>query len=208
MLAKEYTTETRELPVLSDFYCLPYVEIDMLDIDKSLFDLFSFEFMKRNKIIPVWQSSDGTFLIATGNPLDCSAMSAIATQLICPVDYVLVPPLQIDRYIDSIAAVLSTSAALEDVNGEGDAALFSTKRGAGTRRRSKATLSTTPPYALSTRLSKKQFPTARAIFISSRLKKPSKYVTELTAICKGAQTSPLPPILRSAHESRSWRAWI
>ena len=52
MLAKEYSTDVRELPVLGDFYCMPYVEIDMLDIDKSLFDLFSFEFMKRNKIIP------------------------------------------------------------------------------------------------------------------------------------------------------------
>ena len=37
MLAKEYVTDTRELPVLGDFYCMPYVEIDMLDIDKSLF---------------------------------------------------------------------------------------------------------------------------------------------------------------------------
>ena len=42
MLAKEYTTDVRELPVLGDFYCMPYVEIDMLDIDKSLFDMFSF----------------------------------------------------------------------------------------------------------------------------------------------------------------------
>ena len=124
MLAKELTTDTKELAVLGDFYCMPYVEIDMLDIDKSLFDLFSFEFMKRNKIIPVWKKADGTVLLATGNPLDCTALSSISSQLICPVDYVLVPPLQIERYIDSIAAVLSTTAALDDLNDEGDAALF------------------------------------------------------------------------------------
>ena len=63
-------------------------------------------------------------LLATGNPLDCNALSSISSQLICPVDYVLVPPLQIERYIDSIAAVLSTTAALDDLNDEGDAALF------------------------------------------------------------------------------------
>jgi len=131
MLAKEYATDVRELPVLGDYYCMPYVEIDMLDIDKELFDLFSFEFMKRNKVIPVWMNLDGTLLIATGKPLDCSAMSAIAAQLICPVDYVLVPPNQIDRYIDSIAAVISTSAALDDLNTEGDTALFSGKNGEG-----------------------------------------------------------------------------
>ena len=129
MLAKGYTTDVRELPVLGDFYCMPYVEIDMLDIDKELFDLFSFEFMKRNKVIPVWRNFDGTLLIATGKPLDCSALSAISSQLICPVDYVLVPPNQIDRYIDSIAAVISTSAALDDLNTEGDEALFSGKKG-------------------------------------------------------------------------------
>ncbi len=124
MLAKEYCTDIKELPALGDFYCMPYVEIDMLDIDKSLFDLFSFEFMKRNKVIPVWKNADGTLLLATGNPLDCTALSSISSQLICPVDYVLVPPMQIERYIDSIAAVLSTSAALDDLNDEGDAVLF------------------------------------------------------------------------------------
>ncbi len=124
MLAKEFVNETKELAVLGDFYCMPYVEIDMLDIDKSLFDLFSFGFMKRNKIIPVWRKKDGTLLLATGNPLDCTALSSISAQLICPVDYVLVPPLQIERYIDSIAAVISTTAALDDLNDEGDVALF------------------------------------------------------------------------------------
>ena len=128
MLAKEYTTEARELPVLGEFYCMPYVEIDMLDIDKSLFDLFTFEFMKRYKVIPVSMSIEGKLLIATAKPLDCSSMSAINSQIVCPVDYVLVPPVQIDRYIDSIAAVISTSAALDDLNTEGDVALFSNKK--------------------------------------------------------------------------------
>ena len=57
-------------------------------------------------------------------PLDCQAISAISSQLICDVDYILVPPSQIDRYIDSIVAVISTSEALDDLNAEGDTALF------------------------------------------------------------------------------------
>lgn len=128
MLAKEYATDVRELPALGDFYCMPYVEIDMLDIDKSLFDMFSFEFMKRNKIIPVSMNYEGKLLVATGKPLDCSAVSAISSQFVTSVDFVLVPPAQIDRYIDSIVAVLSTSAALDDLNTEGDSVLFSDKK--------------------------------------------------------------------------------
>lgn len=130
MLTKEYTTEVKELPVLGGYYCLPYVEIDMLDIDKSLFDMFTFEFMKRYKIIPVSMSPERKLLIATGNPLDCAAMSAISSQIVCPTDYVLVPPGQIDRYIDSIAVVMSTSAALNDLNTEGEAEMFSNKKAA------------------------------------------------------------------------------
>ncbi len=125
MLAKEYVTDVKELPVLGDFNCMPYVELDMLDIDKSLFDLFSFEFMKRNKIIPVCMETNGTLLVASGKPLDCLSLSAIATQMICPIDVILVPPNQIDRYIDSITAVISTSAALDDLNSEGNLILFS-----------------------------------------------------------------------------------
>ncbi|MBR2441733.1 MAG: type II/IV secretion system protein [Clostridia bacterium] len=131
MLAKEYVNAAQELPVLGEFYCMPHVEIDMLQIDKSLFDLFSFEFMKRNKTIPVSINEEGTLLLAVGSPLDCTAMSAIATKFICPIDYVLVPPVQIDRYIDSIAAVISTTEALDDLNDAGDADLFSNKDGKG-----------------------------------------------------------------------------
>jgi hypothetical protein len=65
MLTKEYTTEAKELPVLGGYYSMPYVEIDMLEIDKSLFDLFTFEFMKRYKIIPVSMSPEGKLLVAT-----------------------------------------------------------------------------------------------------------------------------------------------
>ena len=39
--------------------------------------------------------------------------------------------MQVDRYIDSIAATISTSAALNDLNDEGDAALFSSKNNEG-----------------------------------------------------------------------------
>ena len=132
VLKKEYTTEVGALPALGDFYCMPYVEIDMLEIDKNLFEMFTFEFMKRYKIVPVFINAEGVLLIATGKPLDCSAVSAISTQITCPVDFILVPPSQIDRYIDSIDAVKTTSAALDDLKSAGEAEMFGDKKeGAG-----------------------------------------------------------------------------
>lgn len=118
LLAKEYITENTELPALADYYSLPYVEIDMLDIDRSLFDVFSFNFMKKHKILPVCFDRNGTLLVATGKPLDVHTMSVLSSQFACKCDYVLVSPAQIDRYVDSISAVISTSKALNDLNSD------------------------------------------------------------------------------------------
>lgn len=120
MLAKEYLSELQDLEALGELYSMPCVEIDMLDIDKSLFELFSFELMKRHKIAPVCMSVEGRLLIACARPLDCFAMSAIRSQLICPLDFIIAPSAQIDRYIDSVAAVISTSEALDDLSDEGN----------------------------------------------------------------------------------------
>ncbi|MBE7081879.1 MAG: type II secretion system protein GspE [Clostridiales bacterium] len=116
LLAKEYITEATELPAIGEYYDMPYVEIDMLDIDRSLFDLFSFSFMKKHKIIPVCFDNNGVLLVATGKPLNFNSLSALSTQFACKYDYVLVPPTQIDRYVDSVSAVISTSLALNDLN--------------------------------------------------------------------------------------------
>lgn len=120
LIMKEICTETTELEALGEFYCMPYVEIDMLDIDRSLVDMFSFSFLKKNKVIPVMMDKSGTLLLAVGHPLDCNAMSAIATRFSCAVDCILCPPIQIDNYIDSIVAVIATSSALSDLNSEKD----------------------------------------------------------------------------------------
>lgn len=131
LLAKEVITETTELEALGEFYCMPSVEIDMLEIDKSLFELFSYDFLKKHKIIPVSYDKNGVLLVATGKPLSCHTRSALAVQFSCPVDYVLVPAVQIDRYVDSVSAVVSTTSALQDLNSEKSEQLAAAQRGEG-----------------------------------------------------------------------------
>lgn len=118
LLAKEIITETSELEALGEYYCMPSAEIDMLDIDKSLFDLFTYDFLKKHKIIPISYDKNGVLLVATGKPLNCHTRSALAVRFSGKIEYVLVPPTQIDRYVDSISAVVSTTSALEDLNSE------------------------------------------------------------------------------------------
>ena len=49
---KEYCTETGAYEVLADYYNIPFVEVDMLDIDENLTSMFTYEIMRRNKFIP------------------------------------------------------------------------------------------------------------------------------------------------------------
>lgn len=121
LVAKEYCTQVTALEALAEFYCMPCVEMDMLDIDRSLVEKFSYEFLKKNKVVPVViDEKTGVLLVATSKPVDCNALSSLALAFPCRLDFVLVPPVQIDRYIDSIVAVISTSAALNDLNQEKD----------------------------------------------------------------------------------------
>lgn len=120
MLTKQYCTEVTQLPALAEFYSMPCLEMDMLEVDRALLDTFSLTFLKKHKIVPVNINKDDVMLIAVGRPLDCTAMSAIGTFYQGRVDTVLVPPIQIDRYIDSVEAVISTTNALDALQKEKD----------------------------------------------------------------------------------------
>ena len=130
LLAKEIITDQSDLEVLGDYFCMPYVEMDMLDVDRSIFDLFTFDFMKKHKVVPVSFDNDGKLIVATSRPLNLHTRSSMAAQFDCDVDYILVPGVQIDRYIDSISAVISTSMALDDLNTEKTEQQLSFQKGA------------------------------------------------------------------------------
>lgn len=121
---KEYCTETGAYEVLADYYNIPFVEVDMLDIDENLTALFSYDIMRRNKFLPVTIDKNGVLLIATGTILDPNTLSSISLVFNGNVDYVLVPPSQVERYIDSIVAVIQTSEALVDLNNAKDEEIF------------------------------------------------------------------------------------
>ena len=106
---------------------MPTIEIDMLEIDKSLFDQFTYDFMKKHKIIPVCYDKKGVLIVATAKPLSCHTRSALAVCINAKIDYILVTAEQIDRYVDSISAVVSTTSALEDLNSEQDAQMAALK---------------------------------------------------------------------------------
>lgn len=115
MIAKGYCTQVTALAALGEYFCLPYCEMDMLEVDKSLLQNVTFAFLRKHKFVPVSRDKKGVMLIAIARPLDFSAMSMISQVYIGPMDFVLVPSVQVDIFIDSIVAVQSTTNALEDL---------------------------------------------------------------------------------------------
>ncbi len=116
LVVKEYCSEKEVYEVFADYYNIPFIEIDMLDFDENLTSMFSYDIMRRNKFVPVTIDKNGVMLVATGALLDPNMLSSISLYFNGPVDYILVPPSQIERYIDSIVAVIQTSEALLDLN--------------------------------------------------------------------------------------------
>lgn len=124
LILKEYANEKEVYEVYADYYNLPFVEIDMLDVDETLTSMYSYELMKRNKFIPVSIDKNGLMIVATGSYVDANMISSIRLGYNGPLDFILTPPSQIERYIDSIVAVIQTSEALIDLNNAKDEELF------------------------------------------------------------------------------------
>lgn len=120
MIAKGYCTQITALAALGEFFCLPYCEMDMLEVDRDLLNGVTFAFLRKHKFVPVSIDRKGVLLVAIARPLDFSAMSMISQIYVGPMDFVLVPSVQIDIFIDSIVAVQSTADALQDLQASKD----------------------------------------------------------------------------------------
>lgn len=129
MIAKGYCTQVTALAALGEFFCLPYCEMDMLEVDRSLLENVTFAFLRKHKFVPVMKDKSGKMLVAIARPLDFSAMSMLSQIYVGPMDFILVPAVQIDVFIDSIVAVQSTAMALEDLQRAKDKELVDSAKG-------------------------------------------------------------------------------
>lgn len=115
LLAKKLVTEMQVLTVRSLFYGMPCIDLEMLDPDRRLVEGFSFAFLKKYKVVPVRISEDGTLLAAISDPCNFYGRSALSLNFPGKIEYILVPSSQIDKFVESLAAVKSTSTALQDL---------------------------------------------------------------------------------------------
>ncbi|MBQ4535706.1 MAG: type II/IV secretion system protein [Clostridia bacterium] len=117
LVNKKIIQQTELNAVIAEFFGMPYAEIEMLDIDKKLFEKFTIPYIKKNKIVPI-AVIDDTLVIAVGNPTDYLARSTVSAIFGGRVCAVYVPMKQLETYIESIVAVTKTANALSDLERE------------------------------------------------------------------------------------------
>ena len=113
-----YCNEMQAVSVLGNYFCMPYIEMGMLEIDEALLESIDLNFLKKHLIVPISLTDNGTMVLAIADPTDFIATSAVSTFYTGRVNYILVPPGQIANYIDSVAAVRSTANALDNLRRE------------------------------------------------------------------------------------------
>ncbi|MBO5310142.1 MAG: type II/IV secretion system protein [Clostridia bacterium] len=111
-------TEAEFYSIVADMFCVPFSEMEVLDIDKDLVATFDNTFLRKNNIVPVRKTPDGTLVVAIGDVMNMIARSAIATFVGGKVEFIQVPPSQIAAYISSRLAAQTTESALSDLEKE------------------------------------------------------------------------------------------
>ena len=127
LLAQNICNEITALDALGEFFEMPYVQMDMLEVDKELLSRFDLTFLRTKKIVPVTIDINGTLIVACARPFDLSSISVLSTVYQGNIEYILVPPTQIDVFIDGELAIRSTTVALKNINESNDAQII--KRG-------------------------------------------------------------------------------
>ena len=117
LLAKNYGTEDKVWAVLGAYYNLPFTEMDMLEPDPELIAKFSTYFMRTYHIVPVVIDKD-VLIVAISDIRDFNVRTLVRNYYQGPLDFILVPPHQMEVFIDSISATTNTSKALEDLQNE------------------------------------------------------------------------------------------
>ncbi len=103
---------------LAEYCAVPFSEMDMLTADKELLSRFNLNYLKTKKILPLYVDNNGVLITAISNPMNIEVLAVLALVHIGEADFIVVPPLQLERYIDSLLTSKATSDAIENISRE------------------------------------------------------------------------------------------
>ena len=78
LLAQNLCTEVTALDALGEYFEMPYIQMDMLEVDQDLLNRFDLAFLRAKKIVPVTVDVGGSLIVACARPLDFASTSVVA----------------------------------------------------------------------------------------------------------------------------------
>ena len=118
MIETKKYSEEEVYSALSEFYCMPYVQMEMLTPDPEIVHKYSVSFLRKNCVVPITVDPSGTLVVAIGRPYDAMSLSAARLMHKGRIEYILVSPGEIEKRLNSTEAVISTENALDSLEKE------------------------------------------------------------------------------------------
>ena len=115
LLKNKICTENEYNKVVSEIFNIPFVDLAMLEIDKTLQDRFNLQLMKKHCAVPIMIDNSGTLIVAIADISTIFQKSLFRIFDTDKVDFVLAGKKDINAYIDSNLAVKQTNNALSDL---------------------------------------------------------------------------------------------
>ncbi len=115
MISEGYCSEAEALSVLGEYTGIPYCEMDMLEVDREVLKKFPLAFLRKHQFVPVTIDKNGFMLVAIARPLDFYTTSMLSQLYLGPLDFILVPSMQIDAFLDSVASENAVENAANDL---------------------------------------------------------------------------------------------
>lgn len=119
LVEQNLCTEKDIYSVIADMYAVPFADMAVLEVERSLLAKYNYAFLKKNSFLPIKQTEQGTLVVACGDVMDTVARSAIiAHSNGLNVEFIQVPPTQLNQQISSLLATKTTESALSDLEKE------------------------------------------------------------------------------------------
>ena len=112
---KNYISENDRLEVLSKFFDIPSVDLDLVSISHNFEKWFSIELLQKYHFVPIYVGSDGIMIVATDRPKNPQMQSMINMYYDGNVEYVLVEGQKLDNFLNSYQTSISTKDALSNI---------------------------------------------------------------------------------------------
>ena len=114
LIENNHISQTAKMYALSNYYNIPYIDMDMARTSFNLNEMFSLELLKKFCFVPL-QTINDILIVATSNPNVSNIKSILGVKFAQNVEFVLAEEQKILDYINSYQSMMTSKDALSSI---------------------------------------------------------------------------------------------